>query len=72
MQVQIIHRRFSFGKVLDLAAKLEIRRRYVAGARQLRGNALGVLPHKDYLYRKYIVFELSLAEIDRGRILYKQ
>jgi crooked neck len=66
------HRRFSFGKVWVLAAKLEIRRRNVTAARRLLGNALGVHPHKDALYREYIALELSLADIDRARMLYKQ
>eukprot|EP00173_Palmaria_palmata_P001881 Plantae.Rhodophyta-Palmaria_palmata.ctg2119.p1 GENE.Plantae.Rhodophyta-Palmaria_palmata.ctg2119~~Plantae.Rhodophyta-Palmaria_palmata.ctg2119.p1 ORF type:complete len:494 (-),score=121.72 Plantae.Rhodophyta-Palmaria_palmata.ctg2119:1332-2759(-) len=64
------HRRFSFGKVWMLASKLEIRRYRPEAARQLLGNALGVLPHKDSLYRGYISIERSLGAIDRMRTLY--
>jgi crooked neck len=64
------HRRFSFGKVWVLAAKLEIRRRDVEAARRLLGHALGVLPHKDTLYREYIAIERALGAIERVRKLY--
>jgi crooked neck len=66
------HRRFSFAKLWVLAAKLELRRHNLGGARLLLGNALGVLPHKDSIYRDYIALELSLAEIDRARMLYRK
>lgn len=64
------HKTFSFGKVWVLAAKLEIRRRNVTAARKLLGNALGVMPRKDSLYREYIAMELALEEFDRARTLF--
>lgn len=65
------HKKFSFGKIWMLAAKLELRRKDVAAARRILGRALGVLPHKHSLYRGYIAIEIALAEVDRARILYR-
>lgn len=64
------HRRFSFGKIWVLAAKLEVRRRNLDGARRLLGHGLGVLPQKDSLYREYIAMERALGAIERVRTLY--
>ncbi len=66
------HSDFSFGKVWVLAAELEIRRKQLSNARRILGNALGLLPHKHSLYRKYIKIELNLTEVDRARILYRK
>lgn len=66
------HKLFSFGKVWVLAAEVEVRRGALGSARRILGNALGVLPHKHAIYRRYVAMELALTEVDRARTLYRK
>ena len=67
----IPHARFSFSKIWILAAKLELRRKDLAAARKLLGNALGRAP-KEKLFRYYIDMEMQMGNIDRCRKLYER
>jgi len=63
------HREFSFSKVWLLAANLEVRRKDVAEARKLLGQALGLTP-KEKIFRGYLNIELALGEIERCRKIF--
>lgn len=52
-----------------LAANLEIRRKNVAEARKLLGQALGFAP-KEKIFRGYLNIELALGEVDRCRKIF--
>ncbi|CAN6859696.1 unnamed protein product [Brassica oleracea] len=66
------HARFSFAKIWLLAAQFEIRQLNLKGCRKLLGNAIGIAPNKDKIFKKYIEMELQLGEIDRCRRLYER
>ncbi|XP_013617977.1 PREDICTED: crooked neck-like protein 1 [Brassica oleracea var. oleracea] len=66
------HASFSFAKIWLLAAQFEIRQLNLKGCRKLLGNAIGIAPNKDKIFKKYIEMELQLGEIDRCRRLYER
>ena len=65
----IPHKKFSFAKIWIYAAKLHVRRRDLASARKLLGQAIG-LCGKEKIFVEYIALELMLGEVDRCRALY--
>ena len=65
----IPHKKFTFAKLWELAAKFLIRRKDLLGARKLLGRAIGLCP-KRKLFKIYIDLEMKLREFDRLRILY--
>uniref|UniRef100_A0A7R9UG91 Suppressor of forked domain-containing protein n=1 Tax=Pinguiococcus pyrenoidosus TaxID=172671 RepID=A0A7R9UG91_9STRA len=64
------HGDFTFAKLWLLAAKFEIRQRDVSRARKILGQALGLCPMKEKLYKGYVELELLLGEVDRCRTVY--
>jgi crooked neck len=66
----IPHQQFTFCKIWIYAAKLNVRRKDLTGARKLLGRAIGVSSGKETIFQEYIALELSLGEIDRCRALY--
>lgn len=61
--------KFSFAKILILAAQFEIRRKYLKAAWFILGNPIGFAP-KHKIFRKYIKIELQLGNIDCSKTLY--
>ncbi|XWS09840.1 hypothetical protein CRYUN_Cryun39dG0024000 [Craigia yunnanensis] len=60
----IPHEKFSFAKILLLAAQFEIRQLNLKGTRQILGNAIGKAP-KDKIFKKYIEIELQLGPLPK-------
>lgn len=68
----IPHKKFTFGKIWFQAAELEVRQKRLSDARKILGLACGkcALLRKASLYRKYILLEQTMGEIDRCRSIY--
>ncbi|KAJ4887670.1 hypothetical protein Rs2_27418 [Raphanus sativus] len=66
------HASFSFAKIWLLAAQFKIRQLNITAARKILGNAIGIAPNKDKIFKEYIEIELQLGEIDRCRRLYQK
>lgn len=67
----IPHKKFTFGKVWVLAAKLEVRQKDLAAARKILGRGIGMCP-KANIFKYYIKLEKHLGNTDRCRKLFQK
>ena len=65
----IPHKKFTFGKIWLLAAKLEVRAKDLSAARLILGRAIGTCGKKN-IFEGYVALELQLGEVDRCRTIY--